>query len=287
MRISKATRFVELACLLAVPVCMLWGAGAPLSVSRPIISDRDSGAALPADYVHQPGETMFFSFQVDGFTPTSAQRVHLSYKIDAFDPKGIRIMEPIATEIEETLAPEDKNWKPVVRQEIVVPPLAGSGIYKISVALTDVVAKATASKDIPFVVRGHDVEPSDSLVIRNLHFYRSEDDRQPMLTAAYRPGETVWARFDIIGYKYGEGNAIDVSFDVAVLAPGGKTVYTQPASDADSDRSQAFYPKRYVPAVFSLSTKPATKPGEYSIVLTAHDGVGKQTFEAKQDFSIQ
>ncbi|HTQ53974.1 MAG TPA: hypothetical protein VMI94_05900 [Bryobacteraceae bacterium] len=279
------TRYLWCAGLLAASACTSWGAGTPLSIVKAVLSDRDSGAALPADYPHQPGETMFFSFQVDGFTPSSGDRVHLSYKVQALDPKGVLLEEPVSAEIEETLAAEDKNWKPIVRQEIVIPPLAGSGTYKIEIALNDIVAKATASKEVPFQVHGHDVAPSDTLVIRNLHFYRSDSDRQPMERAAYRPGETVWARFDIIGYKYGAGNALEVSYDVAVLSPSGKTVYTRP--DADTDRSQAYYPKRFVPAVMSLSTKPDTRPGEYTVVLTAHDGVGKQTFEARRNFSIQ
>src|ERR1039458_3398151 len=66
------------------------------------------GVAVPSSFVHDPGETMFFSFQVDGFAASSADRVHLSYKLDAFDSHGVRIMEPAAAEIEETLAPEDK-----------------------------------------------------------------------------------------------------------------------------------------------------------------------------------
>ncbi|MGA2134089.1 MAG: hypothetical protein ABSH50_17485 [Bryobacteraceae bacterium] len=284
---KRASGFVWRAWLLAAPVYALWGAGAPLSIVRAVLSDRDSGAALPADYLHQPGETMFFSFQVEGFTPSSGDRLHLTYKVEALDPHGVQLAEPISADVEETLAPEDKNWKPVVRQEIVIPPLAASGTYRISVDVNDVVGKATAHKDVPFEVRGQAVDPSDTLVIRNIHFYRAEDDRRPMAKAAYRPGETVWARFDIIGFKYAAGNAIDVSYDVAVLAPGGKTVYSQTAADPDHDRSQAFYPKRFVPAVMSLSTKSSTKTGEYTVVFTAHDGVGPQTFEARQTFTIQ
>jgi hypothetical protein len=282
---TAGTKFVLRAWLLAAPACALWGAAAPLAIVRAATSDRDSGAALPAGFEHQPGETMFFSFQVDGFTPSSGDRVHLSYKLEAFDPKGVRLAEPVSAEIEETLAPEDKNWRPVVRQEIVVPPLAGSGTYKIVISLNDLVAKATAAMEVPFEVRGHAVEPSDTLVIRNIHFYRGEEERQAMAKAAYRPGDVVWARFDIIGFKYGDANAINVSYDVAVLAPSGKTVYTQPSADAD--RSQAYYPKRFVPAVMSLVTKPDTRPGEYTVLLTAHDGVGKQNFEARQNFTIQ
>jgi hypothetical protein len=70
-----------------------------------------------------------------------------------------------------------------------------------------------------------------------------------------------------------------------VLAPSGKVLYSQP--QADSEHSQSFYPKRFVPAVMSLVTKPNTHPGEYVVVLTAHDGVGNQTSEARQGFTIE
>jgi hypothetical protein len=273
------------AALSAALACSLWGAAAPLAVVRPTVSDRDGGAAVPGSFVHDPGETMFFSFQVDGYTASSADRVHLSYKLDAFDSHGVRIMEPVAAEIEETLSPEDKNWKPTVRQEIVIPPLADSGTYKIAISVTDLVAKATATKDVPFEVHGRRVDPSDTLVIRNIHFYRGEDDREALSKAAYRPGDAVWARFDIIGFKYGEANAIDVGYEVAVLSSSGMVLYTQP--QAGSDRSQSYYPKRYVPAIFSLATKHDTKPGEYTLSITAHDGVGSQTFEARRSFTIE
>jgi hypothetical protein len=250
-----------------------------------MVSDRDGGASLPAGSSHNAGETMFFSFQVDGFTPSPVQRVNLSYKVDAYDPHGVRIVETIAADIEETLAPEDKGWKPSVHQEIVIPPLAESGTYKIAVSVTDVVGKATAAAEIPFEVHGRRVDPSGTLVIRNIRFYRAEDDREAINPAAYRRGDAVWARFDIIGYKFGNGNAIDVSYDVAVLAPTGKVLFTQP--EAGADRSQSFYPKRYVPAVFSLATKADTRPGGYTLLLTAHDGAGKQTAEARESFTIE
>jgi hypothetical protein len=263
----------------------LWGAAVPLAVVRPVVSDRDGGASVPGSFAHDPGETMFFSFQVDGFAASSVQRVHLKYKLDALDPEGVRLMETVSAEIEETLAPEDKNWKPTVRQEILIPPLALSGAYKIVISVTDLIANSTATKEVPFSVRGRKVEPSDTLVIRNIRFLRAEDDREALSQAAYRRGDAVWARFDMIGFKYGEANSIDVSYDVAVLSPSGKTIYTQP--QAGTDHSQSFYPKRYLPAVFDLVTKPDTRPGEYTLSITAHDGVGHQNFEARQSFTIE
>lgn len=258
---------------------------APLAIVNPTVSDRDGGAAVPGSYPHDPGETMFFSFQVAGYTASSGDRVHLTYKIDAVDPKGVPLMEPVAAEIEETLAPEDKNWKPTVRHEIIIPPLAGSGTYKIAISVTDLISKATAAKEVPFEVHGRPVEPSDKLTIRNIRFYRGEEDKEPLLKAAYRPGEAVWARFDIIGYKYGDGNAIDVSYKVSVLLPNGIVIYTQP--EESTERSQAFYPKRYVPASFNLSTRKDTRAGEYTIAISVHDAVGNQTYEARQSFTIE
>jgi len=271
--------------LQAAAALPLWSAAKPLAIVNAVISDRDGGAPLPQDYAHDPGETMFLSFQVEGYAASPASKVHLNYKMDVLDPRGIRIIEPVAAEIEDALAPEDKNWKPVVRDEITIPPLAGSGTYKIAISLADAIGQTTATKELAFQVHGRQVDPSDTLVIRNIRFYRSEDDRQALQTPAYRPGDAVWARFDMIGFKYGEGNAIDVSYDVAVLAPDGKVLYSQPRADAD--RSTSFYPKRYVPAVMSLATKPNTRPGEYSVVLTAHDGIGHQTFEARHTFKIE
>jgi len=264
---------------------VLAAAAPPLAIVKPIISDQDGGAPWPADFAHSPGETMFFSFMIEGYTPSSAQKVNLTYKMDVFDPRGVHLVEPITGEIEDTLAPEDKDWKPIVRQQIIIPPLAGSGTYKIAIAVSDVIARKTATLDVPFVVHGHDVALSDTLVIRNIHFFRGENDVEPLLKPSYRPGDAIWVRFDMIGFKYGPGNAIDVSYDVSILAPGGKVMYSRP--QANSDRSQSFYPKRYVPAAMSVSTKPDTRPGDYTIVLTAHDGVGHQTWEARQSFTIE
>jgi hypothetical protein len=274
-------RLVVLIALAAV----LDGAAGTLSLLNLTISDSDGGASLPSGFTHVPGETLYFSFQVAGYQASPAAKVHLSYKIDAFDPHGVRIVEPIASEIADSLAPEDKNWKPTIRQEIQIPPLADSGAYKIVVSLTDEIGHTAASQEVSFAVRGHPVDPSDTLVIRNFRFFRGEQDSEPLQKAAYRPGDPVWARFDITGFKYGEDHAIQVSYDVAVIAPAGKELWSQ--ADAAVEKSQSFYPKRYVPGIMSLKLQPNIRPGEYGMVITVHDQVGNQTYQARQNFSIE
>ena len=44
-----------------------------------------------------------------------------------------------------------------------------------------------------------------------------------------------------------------------------------------SEKSQAFYPQPWVPAAFNLSLQSTMRAGAYTLVITAHDGVGKQT----------
>lgn len=272
-------------CLLAAAAVACLEAVVPLSIVNATIRQMEDGASLPPGFTHVPGELLFFSFLVEGYSASSEQKVHLSYSVEVLDPKGVRVIEPIKGVIDETLAYEDKNWKPKVHPQIQIPPLARSGVYRIAVAVSDDLAKAKATKEITFDVRGHDVEPGDSLVIRNFHFFRGQQDTEPMEDAVYRPGETLWARFDITGYKYGTGNRIDVTYGVTVLGPGGKVLYSQP--EAAAEKSSAYYPQPYIPSGMNLSLQRDIRPGEYSIVIAARDLVGNQTFESRQSFGIQ
>jgi hypothetical protein len=271
------------ACWLGLCAALLAAAAAPLTIVDATIRQMEDGAPLPAGFTYASGEVLFFSFQVAGYQAAD-DKIHLGYQVDAFDPKGIRIMEPIRGAVEATLAAEDKEWKPKVHHEISIPTLAGSGTYKIVAQVTDNLAKTTATKESPFEVRGHEVAPSDTLVVRNFHFYRGEDDPTPLADAAYRPGDAVWARFDIIGYKFGEGNKVDVNYGIAVLNAAGKVLFTQ--DPAAVEQSAAFYPKRYVPGSMNLSLQANIRAGDYFIAVTARDLIGDQKFETKERFSV-
>ena len=255
----------------------------PLAIVNASLRQMEDGAPLPPGFTHAPGEVLFVSFQVAGYTARD-DKIHLSYEISAFDPKGVRLLEPIRGTVEAALAPQDKEWKPKVHPEIALPPLAGSGTYKIVARVADDVAHTEAAKEIPFEVRGHEVAPSDTLVVRNLRFYRAEEDPNPLADAAYRPGDAIWTRFDIIGYKYGEGNFVDVSYGVAVTNAEGKVLFAQ--EQAAVDRGGSFYPKRYVPGQMSLTTQTNMREGDYYIVVKVEDRVGNQKYEARQKFSI-
>ena len=264
---------------------LLHAATTPLAIVKPSISDMEDGPAVPSTFTFVAGQFLFLSFEIGGYKASPEQKLHLTAKVDALDPKGVLLAEPVASTVDTTLAAEDKNWKPKVRTQILLPPLAGSGVYKIAIEVKDDLAGTTATQEMKFEVRGRDVAPSDTLVVRNFHFYRGEEDRDPLAVAAYKPGDTLWARFDITGYKFGPANSIDVDYGISVIAPSGKVLYTQEKSD--EEKSSSFYPKAYVPCTMNLSLQRTIRPGQYTIVVTPRDHIGKQTFEAKETFTIE
>lgn len=264
---------------------LLHAAPPPLSILNPVVSDTEDGTPVPPTFTFVPGQFLFLSFEITGYKASPEHKVHLTVKVDAFDPKGVRIVEPASSAIETTLAEEDKNWKPKVRQQILLPPLAGSGEYKIALEVKDDLAGAAAATEVKFGVRGHEVAPSDTLVVRNFHFYRSEEDREPLAVAAYKPGDTLWARFDITGYKFGPGNSIDVDYGIAVLDAGGKVLFSRDPSA--EEKTSSFYPKAYVPCSMNLNLERGVRPGQYTLAVTARDHTGNQTAEAKGNFSVE
>jgi hypothetical protein len=263
----------------------LVAAPAPLAIVRPIISDSEGGAALPKSADYTPGETLFFSCRVAGYHKTTEEKIHLTYSVEVFDPAGVPLVEPFQNDITDEVTPQDKEWMPKIQTEIAIPPLIASGVYKIVVKAEDLVGKEKTELTIPFQVLAHRVDPSDTLTFRNFGFLRSEDDAQPLKKAVYRPGDTVWARFDITGFRYGPKNKIDVSFVDSILDGSGKVLWTRP--EASSEQSESFYPKQYISASLSIDIQKNTRPGTYAISVQVKDALGDQTYEAKETFTVE
>ena len=276
---------MRLLTVLLLSAALLCASPAALEVVRVSIATSDGGPPEPASYDFSPGETLYLTCRIAGFTKTPEEKVHVAYSVQAFDPSGVPLTEIYKNDMMTEVTPQDKEWMPKIATEVQLPPLIPSGTYKLVIKAEDVLAKTGTSLDVPFLVRGRKVEASDTLTVRNFGFYRSEDATEPLEKAAYKAGDSVWARFDITGFKYGEHNHIDVSYVTMVYSPSGKLLYTQP--QPESEQSDSFYPKRYVQASFGLNLLKDTKPGEFSIGVKVTDKVGNQTFEEKYKFSVE
>jgi hypothetical protein len=271
--------------LLAAASAMSWAQGGPnLSTSHAVVSQSEDGPAMGGEYF-VPGEQVFFSYLVEGLNAKPTDRIKMTGHIQAFDPNGVPISVQDEQVIATTLSQEDKQWKPKIRSQFLIPTIAPQGTYKIRYEVIDDQTKKQTTSEASFSVRSHTVEPAQVLTVRNLAFYRSQDDQTPLRLVAYRAGDVMWIKLDITGYKYGEQNAIDVSYDVEIFGPDGKSLFTQP--DAADERSQAFYPQPWVPAEFNLNLQSTMTFGVYTLAITAHDGVGNQTAVTKAEFKIE
>jgi hypothetical protein len=257
-----------------------------LKIVESAVSDIDGGPPNPVTFEYRPGQVVYFTCRISGYTQGKDQQVHLAYAVQAVDARGVPVAELSENNLDAEVAPQDKEWLPKVEVSISLPSLLFSGDYKIVAKVQDLVAKTSAEFTAPFKIRGvDDVQPSTSLAVSAFRFLRSEDDTHPAERAAYRPGDQLWAKWAIVGFRSGPGNKVDVSYITSILGPDGKTLWTQ--RQAEGVQEDSFYPKPYIQAELGLPIQAQIKPGQYQLVVQAKDAIGKQTCEIKQPFTIE
>ena len=276
---------VPLATVLLLPLALSAAPEKKLGIAAAAFSQIDDGPATAHDDQFVPGETLFFRCQVEGYKRSEDNQIQLSYQVKAEDARGVLLLTPEKGEVKTTLSPEDKNWMPKIRYTVVIPPLTESGEYHVTVTVKDELAGTSAEGRATFLVEGRGVAPSDTLVVRNFRFYRGENDDKPLEVPAYRPGDSLWARFDMTGYKIGDKNLFDIGYGLVVVRADGSAAYSQP--EAANSKETPFYPQRYQPGELSLNMPKDIAKGDYTIVLTVHDNLGQQTCEAREKFSIE
>jgi hypothetical protein len=271
--------------------CLAVAADKPLAILHPVFARGEDGPPEASDEEFVPGETIYFSCQAEGYRKADKpddygkQNVALTFQIEVRDKSGA-LLKPIKEgKVETTVTQEDKNWQPKIRDTIVVPPLADTGEYTVLVKLSDDLAKATFEKPAVFHIKGREVAPSATLVVRNFRFLRGEDDTKPLQVAAYRPGDSVWARFDMTGYKLGDKNQVDIEYGLTVLREDGSVAYAEP--QAANQKIQTYYPQRYQPGELNLNLAKDQPLGKYTIVLAVHDAIGQQMYETRETFSVE
>ena len=266
----------------------LRGATKELKIEQGRVAQSEDGVSM-ANQDFLPGDTAYFSFRLSGYEVQEMvdlrEKVHLGYHVEIRDPSGVLVEAPIAGEIATNVSPEDKGWMPKIRFKLAVPAYAISGTYHVSIQAQDDVDKSKATSEIPFAVHGGPAENSAKLEIRDFQFLRAPDDRKPLQIAAYRPGDTVWVRFDIAGYQLGGQNRLDVDYGVTVLRPNGEVMYSK--SPAATEKTQSFYPQRWVPGILSLTLDKDLAPANYTLIVSAHDAVGNQTCELRKTFDAE
>ena len=245
--------------------------------------DRRDGFAIPADSRFLPGETVHVYFQIDGYRVDREYRIALSYEMRAVDPSGRSFYTAEGGEIDVELAPQDKDWMPVVRYSPRIPDHAGGGTYSIQIVVRDELAEKSVSVQLPIEVDGSRVQGADQLLVRNFKFLRAESGT-PLEDPVFDAGEEIWAEFFITGYKTRDDNTYQVESDAWVQDAAGEKLFDfEPAGEAGSP----FYPRLWLPAKLRLELDELIPSGRYAVVLRLRDRVGGADAIERYDFRIR
>jgi len=274
-----------LAVVLAPVLAAAQPAGKPLQIADDGVRQMEDGPPISPGAAFVPGETVFYSFQVHGYGVASGGKVQLSYRIEVADPEGVPVVEPKAGQVATTLTSQDKDWLPRVRHEFIIPPHALGGRFRVTAVVKDGVTGQEARAETALPVASRAVDVSGPLAVRSLRFFKGEDDRNPLTDPVYRAGDSLSARFDVVGFTRGEKNRIRVSYGVAVAAASGKVLFSEPEAAVEEDAP--FYPKRYVPGEAGLTVRPGTAAGTYTLIITARDEIGGGSTEARGTFRVE
>ena len=245
--------------------------------------DRRDGFAIPANSRFLPGETIHVYFQIDGYQVDRDYHISLNYEMRALDPDGRSFFEAEGGNIEVELAPQDKDWMPVIRYSPRIPDHAGGGTYSIQIVVRDRLAGASASVRLPIEVDGSRVQSADQLLVRNFGFSRVESGA-PLQNPVFDPGEEIWAEFFITGYATRDDNTYQVESDAWVQDSEGEKLFDfKPAGEAGSP----FYPRLWLPAKLRLELDELIPPGRYAVVLRLRDRVGGAEAIERYGFRIR
>jgi len=264
-------------------------AASKLAFERLALHQYEDGPLLPSSHDFLPGETVWFSCRITGFESEPAgdnRNVKLAWQTGLLDPAKIPVEPPKAGRLDESLRLQDKDWVPKFVVSFLLPSFIPGGSYHIPVTVKDEIARSEISGDLEIHVRAENIEPSASFVIRNFRFFRNEDDTGPLRPPiTYKQGSTLWARFEMAGYKFEANNKFSVEYGLAILGADGKELFAQPVAAAESKES--FYPQLRVPGALSLRLDANVPLASYTLVVTVRDKIGGDAVELREIFSVE
>jgi hypothetical protein len=265
--------------------------GQALAIVNAGVESAEDAPFVAPDYQFNPGDFVYVVFEISGYKIAGNEyngprHISLKYSVEPLDSNGVPLAAAASGEIEQEIGQEDKNWMPKRRASFLLPSYLAQGSYHVKVTVEDLLAKSTQAKELAFNIAGPKITPGGGLQVQRFRFERSEEDGPGLEVAAYRPGDTVWARFDMTGFKTGPANAVDLAYGITALRPDGKQLFEQKAAAREKVNGE-FYPPQFVPGILSVTTTKDLSPGEYKLIVHVNDLLGKQTADFEQSFRVE
>ena len=260
-----------------------------LAVVNAGVAQEDNGALAAHNYQFVPGDPLYVVFEIAGFgvktdEEKDARSISLTWEVSMLDQDNVPLAPTQSGEIKTGLSSEDKKWLPKRRAEFSLPQLVSAGEYRVHIAVKDLSNQTEAAKDILFSIGGHKVAPARSVGVQRVALSR-EEGGPDLEIPAYRPGDTVFVSFEIVGFSQTADHQYRVRYRFDVLAPDGKVFVKQ--AEAVELSASSFYPAKFVPANFAVTAPSGSARGEYTVVLTVSDDVSKQSSVTKGAFTLE
>jgi hypothetical protein len=282
--------------LLIAQRCIIAGQGAQPAVQNPLqivsagVETSEDAPFVANSYRFLPGDYVYCQFQIAGYAvqkkeDSEVRKISLTYEITPQDGKGVPLATPVGEAIQEDVGTEDKNWTPKRRASFLLPSFIAAGDFHVHIVVKDVIGKISTERDLPFHIGGTVVVPTEALNVQDFQFLRKEDDAEGLDLPAYAPGDTVYARFTMTGFRLGAANEYQLSYGLTVSRPDGKSYLNEPNAAKLTDKS--FYPITFVPSNLSVTTTRTAAKGQYILVLTVRDLLGSQSYQLKRTFSVE
>lgn len=251
-------------------------------------SRYEGGAPMAQPVTFLPGDQVVFRAKVSGFRAVEVgfqeYRINLTYEASATDFRGLAIGKTQSGEIREPIHKEDKEWLPTLEYKFLIPEMAEFGKAHIHLRIRDEASRQESVFDDYVQVNGKRLPALETISVINFGFYRRQEDSSPLPAGVYRPGNTLWAKFDLAGFRIEDQNHFQAGCDVQVRDSEGKVLFERP--EAISEDAKPEYPQRYLPGTFSLEIRPGTPEGQYAIAVIAHDRLSGQSSESVFPFTI-
>lgn len=264
--------------------------GADLAITDLTLRQFEGGRAWIPEYNPVAGETFAFDFRVSGFAVIEGDfdaKLKLRFQAELVDSAGRALAKPVfgASGVDVTEEDRKKDWKPKFSGEFQLPVLLGRQDAVLRIAVEDQVAEKKVTSEHTFSTAGPIVPPDTPLGAANFRFLRTDEDVDPIATPAYRQGDTVWGRFEIVGFKTSPQGDVAVEYGIEVENSEGKKLYSQKV--AAEERKQFFYPPAFVPGVVSLQLQRNTPVGDYSIRIHVRDRLSETEAHSEHQFRVE
>jgi hypothetical protein len=262
----------------------------PLAIIDGGVERSEDAPYVPADFEFLPGDYLFFTFHISGFKIKANQTgeirtLSLQYRITPQDLNGVALAGPVDGTISDEINKEDKTWTPKRRANFLLPSFVASGDYRVHVVVKDIYAGTEVSRDYRFKMGGTQIPPTSGIRADQFAFLRTADEAKPLDVPAYSPGDTVFARFLMVGFKTDQDNKYRLAYGIKVTRPDGKTFLDEPK--AAQIAANSFYPAQFMPGDIQVTTPRDAMHGRYQMTVTVRDLIANQDFTFRETFSIE